>query len=475
MAARLDKKLKTLKHIPLELFCENVKSSGLGEKQWVSQRDDACLLTQMQFLSLVGFFTGDNALENLVKKYKKTLDDVYELSDSEIRRASQLSPGQVPAFLENLRQEILRDSTRINESNSALTTIYRRYGGLLTPPPNNPTNFMCREVVKLMGPSLRGWSLVKYLGGGAYGKVFLMKTPQGKSVAVKIQKLRAGDDPKEEVRLQKIFAGYGLGPNVIKHTSTTTASGALVDLIAMEPIDYTVREVLCMSGDSRRKVEFVADQIVSLMERMKRYNLTHGDMHEENIAFRVEGGQLKPLLIDFGFSGENIHFPEVDAEQLIRVLVDSDFGVPYPHTDILADKFRAFLRRGGSKYTIKGTSNAFDNIHDEYLDRLKKAKRKGGRKKVTNFLSESYSDDDEIDDAFSYYSTSLRAEPEKKKPTSHTSHKKACRPDQYRNPATGRCRKKSRSRPSAPKKVVRRKACKSYQYRHPVTKRCRNK
>ena len=160
MSDRLTKKLSTLKHIPLELFCENVKSVGLGQKRWVAQQGDSCLLSQMQFLSLVSFFTDDKPLGNLVKKYKQTLDNVYFLTDADINRASKLSPERVPSFLDNLRQEILSDSVRINESNSTLATIYRRYGGLLNPPPDNPTNFMCREVVKLMGPSLRGWSLV---------------------------------------------------------------------------------------------------------------------------------------------------------------------------------------------------------------------------------------------------------------------------------------------------------------------------
>lgn len=470
MTARLTKKLNALKHIPFDLFCENVKSVELGQKRWVSQQGDSCLLSQMQFLSLVAFFTGDKSLENLVKKYKRTLDDVYELSDSDINRASKLSPGQVPAFLDGLRQEIQRDSVRVNESNSTLTTIYRRYGHLLNPPPDNPVGFMCREVVKLMGPSLRGWTLVKYLGGGAYGKVFLMKNPQGMSVAVKIQKIGAGsDDPAEEVRMQKIFAGYGLGPRVLKHISTTTASGAMVDLIVMEPVDYTLREALCMAGNSRRRVQFVADQIISLMEGMKRYNLTHGDMHDENIAFRVEGGQLKPILIDFGFSAENIHFPEVDAEQLARVMVQSDFGVPYPHTDILVDALINFLRMGGSRYNIKGTHNAHDDIHDEYLDKRKKAKRKGKQKKISNdFLGELYSDyyDEKMDEAFSKYYNTPKP-PKKKKPT--------CRPDQYRNPSTGRCKKRSPSRSRPKKKIIGRKPCKSHQYRHPVTNRCRNK
>jgi serine/threonine protein kinase len=436
----------------------------------------------MQFLSLVAFFTGDKTLEDLVKRYKKTMDDVYELTDSDINRASKLSPGQIPGFLENLRQEILRDSVRVNESNSTLATIYRRYGSLLNPPPDNPVGFMCREVVKLMGPSLRGWTLVKYLGGGAYGKVFLMKNPQGKSVAVKLQKIGAGsDDPSEEVRMQKIFAGHGLGPKVIQHTSTTTASGAMVDLIVMEPVDYTLREALCMAGNNRRRVQFVAEQIISLMERMKRHNLTHGDMHDENLAFRVEGGQLKPLLIDFGFSGENIHFPEVDAEQLARVMVTSDFGVPYPHTDILVEELETFLRLGGSRYKIKGTHNAHDDIHDEYMKKREQAKRKGARKKISHdFLSELYSDDDEdkYDEAFSYFHNTPK--PKKKKNQSYP--KKACRPDQYRNPVTGRCKKRSRSRSRPKKKVSRKrptsrklKSCKSHQYRHPVTHRCRNK
>jgi len=477
MSSRLTKKLNALKHIPLEMFCENVKSVSLGQTRWVSQQKGTCLLSQMQFLSLVAFFTGDKSLENLVKKYKKTLDDVYELSDSDINRASKLSPGQMPAFLSDLRQQILRDSTRVNESNSTLATIYRRYGSLLNPPPDNPAGFMCREVVKLMGPSLRGWTLVKYLGGGAYGKVFLMENPQGKSVAVKLQKPEAGSDsPEEEVRLQKVFAGYGLGPKVLKHTSTTTASGALVDLIVMEPIDYTLREVLCMTGNNRRRVEFVVEQIISLMERMKRHNLTHGDMHDENIAFRVEGGQLKPFLIDFGFSAENFHFPEVDAEQLTRVMVQSDFGVPYPHSDILVDELETFLRLGGSRYKIKGTHSAHDDIHDEYIDKRKKVKRKVRQKKIShNFLSELYGDDDnddkKLDDAFSYYYD--MPQPKKKRNQPHS--RKACRPDQYRNPTTGRCKKRSsRSRPK--KKVVRkRNPCQSHQYRHPVTHRCRNK
>jgi hypothetical protein len=50
--------------------------------------------------------------------------------------------------------------------------------------------------------------------------------------------------------------------------------------------------------------------------------------------------------------------------------------------------------------------------------------------------------------------------------------RKPCRPDQYRNPETGRCKKKP-SDARAPAGTRRRKPCKEGEYRHPETGRCR--
>jgi subtilase family serine protease len=46
--------------------------------------------------------------------------------------------------------------------------------------------------------------------------------------------------------------------------------------------------------------------------------LTHGDLHDENVAIAAEGDKYLPVAIDFGWSMYGIKYPRIDLIQFIR-------------------------------------------------------------------------------------------------------------------------------------------------------------
>ena len=367
MLPSLAKRLKVVQHVPMDLFCMDTKSRNFTGAYAVNDAS-VCLITQMQFLAMVGFLKNDKKLQKLTSKHKNLMDSVYKLSKAEESRVLGLKDGAASEYLDTVYHSKMDNPTAFKESDKVLATLMKEYGHLVVPPAQDPHNFMCKTLVKLMGPAVKGWSILKYLGGGEYGKVFLMHTPAGEKVAVKLMIETEPGETQSEIKAQKVFSKVGLGPELFKYTSSRTAGGVKVDLIVMEPVDYTLREVLCMAGNDVGRVRAVVAQVMALMRGMRRHKLTHGDMHDENVAFRVKNGKLSPVLIDFGFSVTNGSFPQVDAEQLVRVLVEDGMGPLYPHALLIVEALRDFLKDQGIKYNIKGTSPGYFKIHDEYLE-----------------------------------------------------------------------------------------------------------
>jgi hypothetical protein len=280
------------------------------------------------------------------------------------------------------------DASRIAKPNKAYNPdmenvqiqIMRDYMGLLTQPFNYKGAFMCDQLGKLMGPSVRGWRVVRYLGGGVFGKVFQMQAPGGTVVAVKFMVEEKQGEAAGEVRAQTAFHALGLAPRVLEHKTIKTQGGVKMHLIVMDRIDLTLEEMLCMAQHDTGKIRKIADQVVNMMARMRTARVTHGDMHIQNIGYTIRNGEYVPILIDFGQSSTKSNNPLVDSEQLLRTLTSRDLhGAYYPYAYIIADALQKYIDRIGLRYQLTGDDETQGEIWHNYMaerDVLSDSKRR---------------------------------------------------------------------------------------------------
>jgi predicted Ser/Thr protein kinase len=467
----LDLKVERIKQIPMDLFCDDVKLTEFGQR-WAITDANACKLDQLQFLLIMAFLVNDVRVTQLVLRYERAIKHIHMLTDGDITKLQRMGPSEITDFVDRIRDQRLKRARKLAETSKDLENLMKEFPRLR--PPEKMTreteNYLCRRVIRQMGTFFEGWTMLKYLGGGSYGKVFLMNTPEGKSVAVKLQRVDGNQVAiEEEVDAQALFNRFGLAPKVISHAQARIARQNVVDVIVMTPVEYTLREVLCMAGNDKRKVRSVVRQIMDIMKKMEDHNLTHGDMHAGNFGFRTVGGKLNPVLIDFGFASGKIHFPEIDAQQMVRILANPDFGTPYPHLHILVDAFEEYLEDVGSDYELNGSPVYNNHLLDEY----RRVEIKGfvpanpQARTPPRAASKSRARTPSRAASKSRARTPSRA-------ASKSRARKPCREDQHRNPDTGRCRKTCREDQHRNPDTGRcRKTCREDQHRNQDTGRCR--
>ena len=534
MDSALAMTLNRNRNIPMELFCDDVRLVEFGQKRWAQPQEGTCTLNQLQFLLLMAFLVGDANVSNTVKKHETLIKNIYKLTEDDITEMQSLSPAAALDFVDKKREKRLQRAKAMTADSKELKELMRQYP-IFGPPRDDTANFMCRRVVRQMGATFKGWTLLKYLGGGSFGKVFLMEKPDKQRVAVKLEmvkSIRHRQELKSEVAAQRIFHRHGLAPRVISHGEVMIEKMKMHKIV-MEPVEYTLPEVLCMAGDDKLKIQSVVDQMIGVMKTMGKHNLTHGDMHAFNFGYRTVRGKLKPVLIDFGFATDAVHFPEVDVRQMIRVLVNRQFGVPYPHLDMFVDALRDYLYNLGSNYEYDGDirgdgvlqSKLRRAVNVGYVSRSKSeprttpslprtasrttsSRRTSSRTRTASRTTSSRRTPSRRTPSrtrTASRTTSSRRTPSRRTPSRRTPSRrtpsrrtpsrrtpsrrtpsrrtppraaprarKPCRDDQSRNPATGRCRKSCRADQHRNPATGRcRKSCRADQHRNPATGRCR--
>jgi len=157
----------------------------------------------------------------------------------------------------------------------------------------------------------KGYYFSKRLGRGEYGAVYQACHDKFQCFAVKIQIAEDKAHKKairQEIKTQRLFAEDGIAPAVIGKLVWWEYEGQMVGAIKMDRIDGTLGSLFEQSTQiSQSGIEDVTSGLLVLLAALQRYEKTHGDMHVNNVAYRMivdAEGLLRTqfVLIDFGFS-----------------------------------------------------------------------------------------------------------------------------------------------------------------------------
>ncbi len=92
-----------------------------------------------------------------------------------------------------------------------------------------------------------------------------------------------------------------------------------VAIIVMDLIDGTLPDLLSQSTITKATVTNIANQVFTILDTMKKYKLSHCDMHLANIAYKIlPNGGYKVLLIDFGWGSFDSTYSDIDFLSLLK-------------------------------------------------------------------------------------------------------------------------------------------------------------
>lgn len=186
---------------------------------------------------------------------------------------------------------------------------------------------VCRDVTSnvqaLLGPKFAGdgWVVVQFLGAGAFGvtvgvqRVVDQKT---ESRALKIVAEESYANFRKEINMHEKMADIGLAPKVYSDMMYEghRYKKRIIMAYGMQQIDMIARDFLSTAQTSQQ-MRLFSNQLVDILKRLKRHNITHGDLHTENLA--VQEGRLQ--LIDFGWSTDTRAWSLYDYVQFFRTMM----------------------------------------------------------------------------------------------------------------------------------------------------------
>lgn len=179
---------------------------------------------------------------------------------------------------------------------------------------------MCSRVSEILhqfGAIPPDMSVYAVLGQGEYGTVLgVCESGSTRSTKMALKITTDSKHARWEIEMQHKFHAIGLAPPV--HNVTHFGGNTF---ILMGHIDMTLEEYLLNNKNtiSTRELERIFDEIEDAVDTMYEYNISHGDMHTENMAVILDdsGSYTGITLIDFGFSslrdGTNIITKELQV------------------------------------------------------------------------------------------------------------------------------------------------------------------
>ena len=186
---------------------------------------------------------------------------------------------------------------------------------------------VCRDITSnvqaLLGPKFTsdGWTVVRFLGAGAFGVTVGVRrvvNQKPESRALKIVAENSYASFAKELNMHERMADLDLAPKVYADMmyEGRRYKKRVILAYGMQQIDMIARDFLSTAQTSQQ-MRLFSNQLIDILKRLKRNNITHGDLHTENIA--IQDGRLQ--LIDFGWSSNTQGWTLYDYVQLFRTMM----------------------------------------------------------------------------------------------------------------------------------------------------------
>ena len=228
--------------------------------------------------------------------------------------------------------------------------------------------YIC-EIISRYDILPENYFISKQIGKGTYGSVYLLCNIVSKKCdkVIKFSTDTSGSEFHHEIRMNKLFAKYKLAPAVVKGMYLSKKK---VSVIIMDRVDMTLESYL-KQDLTEKEVTKIFTKIKTLLSKLKKYNLLHGDFHAGNIGLTQKKNDIGLFMIDFGFSKQidnMTNLDELDYLQLYRTLFyNKEFKGPHinkKNIDLVKKLTISLYRsRFGSKHVKKIQNKDFDGIN----------------------------------------------------------------------------------------------------------------
>ena len=189
--------------------------------------------------------------------------------------------------------------------------------------PDRVCQDLTNNVQALLGPKFTsdGWTVVQFLGAGAFGVTVGVRRvvrEKPESRALKIVAENSYATFANELNMHVKMADLDLAPKV--YADMMYEGGRykkrVVLAYGMQRIDMIARDFLS-AAQPGQQMRLFSKYLIDILKRLKRNNITHGDLHTENLA--IQDGRLQ--LIDFGWSSNTQAWVLYDYVQLFRTMM----------------------------------------------------------------------------------------------------------------------------------------------------------
>ena len=175
------------------------------------------------------------------------------------------------------------------------------YKTLVSAPPEAPFCTECRRAFPLLGATLGGRRLLRGLGNGSFGSVYVGHRPGNPYVAMKVLHVEFTESPDVVMKfLREAYATAGIEhDNIVRFGDSGHEAGHWYIILEYFP-SVSLREVLDERGTLEEKELLpIARQILSALEYAHDHKLHHRDIKPGNILISADG---KVKMVDFGLA-----------------------------------------------------------------------------------------------------------------------------------------------------------------------------
>lgn len=222
-------------------------------------------------------------------------------------------------------------------------------------------------------------SLGKIIGiPGTYGVVSAIKSQPNRVVKIFLAPdLKRG---RKEIAISINMGMKGISPKIYKAGLVGFHNSDVIFYMIMEKIDGDYKYMKLKEPKIYVKYEKkIEEQIHSLVEKLHSYDIIHGDLKDNNIAYKkMKNGPPKMFIIDFGLSldpGMQIDTNKKFIKGFVKVLRELDFKVNTVINQGLSDFVEQLVKK--EIYYNKTMNKTLKNITiKNILKELKKIQSK---------------------------------------------------------------------------------------------------